>query len=42
MQGILYLPRQNGGRGFVSVENTATLRLECYLRQTDERLVAAA
>lgn len=36
--------RQKGGREFISVDDTAmteTQGLECYVRQSDERLIAA-
>ena len=43
--GKVYLPTQKVVRGLISVEDSAkiaTLRLECYVRQRNERLMAAA
>ena len=41
----LYIPRGEGGRGLLSVEDTvnlANLRLQGYVKMSDERLVSAA
>ena len=42
--GRLYIPRKEGGRGLLSLEDTinlAVIELERYVRNSEERLLSA-